>query len=141
LTDAHAELLSGALANGTPMIVAYVDADGRPHLSFRATVQVFGPDRLGMWIRDPAGGLARALATNPHLSCFYSDRAKGVTLQFSGRGHIDDTDAVRNAVYDGSPEAERNMDWRKRGVAVVVDLDQVDGRDSAGRVEMARPAD
>jgi hypothetical protein len=140
LTDAHVELLAGALANGTPMIVAYVDAGGRPHLSLRATVQVIGVDRLAMWIRDPAGGLARGIATNPQLSCFYTDRPNGVTLEFTGRGHVDDTDAVRDQVYDTSPEAERNMDWRKRGVAVVMDLDRVEGRDTTGRVLMARPA-
>jgi hypothetical protein len=41
-------------------------------------------------------------------------------------------------VYDGSPTLEQNMDWRKRGNAVVVDLDRVEGRDAAGPVFMAR---
>jgi hypothetical protein len=138
LTDAQRDLLREALTNGTPMIVGYVDANGAPQLSYRATVQALGPDQLGMWIRDPNGGLLRALATNPHLSCFYSDRSKGVTLQFQGRGHVDDSDAIREAVFDGSPEPEQNMDWRKAGVAVVIDLDRVEGRDAGGRVLMAR---
>ena len=138
LTDAHAELLAGALQNGTPVIVGYVDADGKPHLSYRATVQVLSPDRLSMWIRDPQGGLVRALAANPHLSCFYSDRSAGVTLQFHGRGHVETDEAVRDRTYDESPRAERDMDWRKEGVAVVVDLDRVEGRDAGGRVLMAR---
>jgi hypothetical protein len=141
LTDAHAELLAGALANGTPVVVGYVDADGVPHLSYRATAQVIGPDRLGMWIREPGGGLARALATNPNLSFFYSDRAAGVTLQISGRGWTEDDPAVRDAVYDASPKPERNMDWRMGGIAVVVDVDKVEGRDAGGRVLMTRAAD
>jgi hypothetical protein len=138
LTDAQVALLTEALTNGTPMIVSYVDATGAPRLSYRATVQALGTDRLGMWIRDPNGGLVRALATNPHLACFYSDRAAGVTLQFSGRGHVDDDEGVRDAVYDGSPRAERDIDWRKAGVVVVVDLDRVEGRDAGGRVLMVR---
>jgi hypothetical protein len=138
LTDAQRDLLSEALSNGTPMIVAYVDAGGAPHLSYRATVQALGSDQLGMWIRDPNGGLVRALTTNPHLSFFYSDRSKGVTLQFHGRGRVDSSDAIRETVFDGSPEPEQNMDWRKAGVAVVIDLDRVEGRDSGGRVLMAR---
>jgi hypothetical protein len=138
LTDAHVALLADALSNGTPMIVGYVDAEGAPHLSFRATVQALGPDQLGMWIRDPNGGLVRALATNPHLSFFYSDRAKGVTLQFHGRGHVDNSDAMRETVFNGSPEPEQNMDWRKAGVVVVIDLDRVEGRDAGGSVLMAR---
>jgi hypothetical protein len=140
LSETQVALLAEALTNGTPMIVGYVDAEGVPHLSYRATVQALGPDQLGMWIRDPNGGLVRALATNDHLACFYSDRAKGVTLQFYGRGHVDNTETTRDAVYDGSPKPERDMDWRKAGVAVVMDLDRVEGRDSTGRVLMARPA-
>ncbi len=86
LTDAHAALFTDALSNGTPPIVGYVAADGVPKLSYRATVQVLDEQRLAMWIREPGGGLVRALATNPHVSVFYSDRAHGVTLQFVGRG-------------------------------------------------------
>jgi hypothetical protein len=138
LTEEHARLLAGALDNGTPVIVGYVDAEGVPHLSYRATVQVIGPDRLSMWIREPAGGLVRALPTNPHLSCFYSDRRAGVTLQFIGRGRVDDDEAVRDRTFDGSPKLERDMDWRRRGVVVVVDVDRVEGRDAGGRVLMAR---
>jgi hypothetical protein len=134
----HAALLAGALANGTPMITGYVSEDGRPRLSYRAAVIVLGPDQLGMWIREPKGGLLRALPENPNLTFFYSDRPKGVTLQFSGRGRVTEEEAIRTAIYDGSPEVERTMDWRRAGVAVVVDLDQVEGRDAGGRVLMRR---
>jgi hypothetical protein len=136
LTDTHAELLAGALAAGKPVIVGYVDSGGRPHLSYRATVQALGTDRLGMWIRDPHGGLVSALATNPHLACFYSDRSSGVTLQFYGSGRVEPTEAIRDAIYEGSPQPERDMDWRKHGVAVVIDLERVEGRDTGGRVLM-----
>jgi hypothetical protein len=137
LTDAHAALLDGAHANGTPPIVAYVDAHGVPKQSYRATVQVLDPQHLAIWIRDPAGGLVRALATNPHLSVFYSDRANGVTLQFVGRGHVESDEAVRDAVYAGSVKVEQDMDWRRGGVAVVIDVDRVEGRDASGAVLMA----
>jgi hypothetical protein len=139
LTEEHARLLASALDNGTPVIVGYTDAGGQPHLSYRATVQVLGPDRLSMWIRDPEGGLARALVTNPRLSCFYSDRKAGVTLQFLGRGHVETDEGVRNRTFDDSPKVERDMDWRRHGIAVVIDLDRVEGRDSGGRVLMTRP--
>ena len=138
LTDAQAELLSNALTNGTTPIVAYVDAAGVPHQSYRATVQVLDEQRLGVWIRDPNGGLPRALATNPALSIFYADRANGVTLQFVGRAHIDSDEAMRVRIHEGSPKFERDLDWRRNGLAVVVDVDRVEGRDSSGPVLMAR---
>ena len=137
LTDAHAALFTDALTNGTPPIVGYVAADGVPKLSYRATVQVLDEQRLAMWIREPGAAWCGPSPTNPHVSVFYSDRAHGVTLQFVGRAHVDDTDAVRAAVYDASPKAERDMDWRRRGVAVVVDVDRVEGRDATGVVLMA----
>jgi len=117
--------------------VGYVDAGGRPQLSYRATVQVLDPGRLSMWVREPEGGLVRALATNPNLACFYSDRAAGITLQFYGRAHVESDDAIRAQTYDRSAKPERDMDWRRRGVAVVIDVDRVEGRDSGGRVLMA----
>ena len=52
-----AEAVNGALSNGTPVLVAYVDATGQAQLSYRGSTQVFGSDQLAMWIRDPAGGL------------------------------------------------------------------------------------
>jgi hypothetical protein len=138
LTDAHADLLAGALANGTTPIVAYVDADGVPHQSYRATVQVLDAQRLAIWIRDPNGGLLRAIATNPALSVFYADRANGITLQFTGRARLDESDDANTRVYDASPQAERDMDWRRNGRAVVLDVDRVEGRDATGSVLMAR---
>lgn len=138
LTDAQAELLANALTNGTTPIVAYVDPEGVPHQSYRATVQVLDEQRLAIWIRDPAGGLLRALPVNPNVSVFYADRANGITLIFGGRARADDTDEVRTKVFDASPKPERDMDWRRRGVAVVVDVDRVEGRDSSGAVLMAR---
>jgi hypothetical protein len=61
-----------------------------------------------------------------------------VTLQFLGRGRVEADEAIRNRTYDESPRVERDMDWRRRGVAVVIELDRVEGRDANGRVLMAR---
>ena len=70
LTDEHKRLLDESLSNGTPVLVVYVDDGGRPRLSYRATVQVLGPDRIGMWIRDPNGGLLRALPAEVRVSAW-----------------------------------------------------------------------
>jgi hypothetical protein len=41
-------------------------------------------------------------------------------------------------VYDDSPEIERNMDKERKGVALIIDLDSVDGF-FAGNVLKMRP--
>src|SRR5262245_57554730 len=85
LDESVAALIDGALDNRTPVIVAYVDDEDVPHVSPRGTVMVWSPDQLAMWIRDPNGGLLRAIANNPHLSCFYRDPKTRVAYELTGR--------------------------------------------------------
>ena len=138
IDDALAALIDGALDNRTPVIVAYVDAEGVPHLSPRGTVQVWSPDQLAMWIRDPNGGLLRAIAGNPQLACFYRDPKSRVAYELTGRARpLDDPDD-RLRVFHRSPLVEQNLDPMMRGVAIVVDLDLVAGGGPGPRVNMRR---
>ena len=138
LTDAIIEAVNGALLNRTPVMVAYVDGSGRPHLSLRGSVQVFGPEQLAIWVRNPGGGLLSAIPSNPHLSLLYWDPAKRTMYQFHGRARVDGSADVRDHVYANTAEPERNLDPERGGVAVVVDLDRVEGRDATGPVLMER---
>jgi hypothetical protein len=138
LTDAMREAVNGALGDRTPVTVAYVDADGQPHLSLRGTAQVFSDGQLALWIRNPGGGLLAAIGTNPHLALFYRNPQSRTTYQFHGRARRDDSDDVRTVVFDNSPEQERNFDPQRRGAAVIIDVDRVEGRDANGPVLMAR---
>jgi hypothetical protein len=133
-----AELVNGALDNGTPIIAAYVDRDGQPQLSLRGTTQVYSPDQVALWIRDPLGGLVRALPDSPRLSFFYRDPGRRTFLQIQGRGRVDADPQVRDVVFDNSPEREQAIDPERLGVAVVVDVDRVQGRLAGGAVNMAR---
>jgi hypothetical protein len=141
ITEAITVAVNGAFANRTPITVAYVDRDGQPHLSLRGTTQVFGGDQLAIWIRNPEGGLLSAIETNPRLALLYRDPATRTTYQFHGRAHADRSRESSDRVYSNSPEFERGLDPDQRGVAVVVDLDQIQGRDAAGFFLMQRSAD
>jgi hypothetical protein len=138
LTDTIAETLAAALANRTPVMVAYVDAEGRPQLSYRGTTQVLAEDQLGLWARNPEGGIVNALPNNPNLTLFYRDPATRTNYQFHGRARVTESQSIRDRVFDGSPEPERNFDPQRRGVAIVVDVDSVDGRDANGAIRMRR---
>ena len=48
---------------GNPMILASVDAAGKPRLSFRGSTQVFSADQLGFWARNADGTTAASIAT------------------------------------------------------------------------------
>jgi len=140
ITEAIRDAVNGAFANGTPVTVAYVSENGQPHLSLRGTTQVFSDDQLAIWVRNPEGGLLSAIDANPRLALLYRDPPTRTTFQFYGRAHADRSAEVSERVYSNSPEFERNMDQQRRGVAVVIDLDRVEGRDSSGPFLMQRSA-
>jgi hypothetical protein len=140
LTSELKDLVNGAPLNGTPFLVAYTGPDGQPRMAYRGTVQSFGDanDQLALWLRDPRGGMASSVPANPKVALFYTDRGKATMLEFLGRARLVTDEAVRNAVFEGTIEAEQNVDWRRLGVAVTIDLDRVEGRVGGTTVFMVR---
>lgn len=126
LTDEIREHINGALMAGNPMIVASVDAAGRPRLSYRGSTQVFSADQLGFWARNAEGSTMESIATNPNVALMYRHPAQRVFLQFTGRARVVEG-AERDRVYDLAPEFEQKADPERKGVAVVIDLDKVEG--------------
>ncbi len=138
LTDEIKNAVNGAFDNQTPMMIAYSDGDGEIHLSFRGTIQAFSDGQLAVWARDPEGGLPRHISAQPKVTLFYHDPKTRATYTFYGRAWIADDPDMRTAVFDNSPARERQMDFRRGGVAIIVDLDKIEGRGPAGRILMLR---
>jgi hypothetical protein len=126
LTDEIREHVNGALMAGNPMIVATVDGGNRPRLSYRGSIQAFSADQLGFWARNADGATIESIKTNPHVAVMYRHPAQRVFLQFAGRARVAFA-AERDRVYDLSPEFERKADPERKGVAVVIDLDTIEG--------------
>ncbi len=141
LTEQIKNAVNGALDNGTPMLIAYTDESGEIHVSFRGTIQAYAGDQLALWARDPDGGLSRHIGDRPKVTLFYHDPGSRTSYTFYGRARVEDEAAARAAIYENSPARERQMDFRRRGVAIVVDLDKVEGRGPGGRVLMLRSVD
>ncbi len=126
LTDELKTLVNNALADGAPLLLAAVSADGKPVLSFRGSVQTFADDALGLWVRNGQGGTLEAIRANPNVALVYRSATTPV-LQFHGRARIAEDEAERAQVFESAPERERNSDPERKGVAVIVDLDAVQG--------------
>ncbi len=47
----YKEAIDGALANGTPCVVATASARGEPNISLRGSMMVFDADHLAYWDR------------------------------------------------------------------------------------------
>lgn len=129
-------MINTALANGTPMVVAYVDENGVPQLSLRGSVQVFSPTQLCAWLRSAEGGLTRSIAINPNISLLYRDSRTRSTLIVKGTAHIDDDADVRDEVFELAPEVEQNHDPNRTGAALIIDVSEMRGGTPRGGINV-----
>lgn len=123
------EMIKSAFERGRPMSVAYADAQGRPQISFRGSLQPYSDTALAIWVRNPDSGILKAVrAGHEHIAMLYGEPgAQRSFLTFRGRGLIDNSEAVRRRVYDSAPAAERGRDPEQKGVPLVIELDSIDG--------------
>jgi general stress protein 26 len=146
LTDELKTLVDNALATRHTMIVACVGPDGQPILSFRGSTQSFSDDQLAIWVRNSDGLFLDSIKANPKVALMYRDHDTKATFQFQGRAKISTDEAVRRRIYERMAEAERNHDYARTGVALIIDLDRVEGwfgmtpDGPVGRVRMLRDA-
>jgi uncharacterized pyridoxamine 5'-phosphate oxidase family protein len=120
------ERIDTSLANKHAIYIAYVDRNGRPHVSMRGSILTLGPDRLGLWARN-GGGMPDAIAHNPHVALMYRDETARATYQIEGRAHVADDAATRRRIFDAMPIPEQRHDFAELGTAIVVELDLVTG--------------
>lgn len=131
-------LINNARLNETPICVAHTDENGNPSLTFRGSIQVWSDTELCAWVRQAGGGLARSLARNPLVSLAYRDGPRAMLLM-SGRARIDSDEAVRRRVFDLIPEVEQNHDPARKGAAMIIDLERIQGFSTGGEpVRMVR---
>jgi len=131
-------IVNAALANNTPLIVAYTGEDGAPVLSLRGSTQAYSDTQLSIWVRHANGGMAKALQKNPSMALMYRDPPNRTTLTFQGRGHFDSSDEVRSRVFDLAPEVEQRHDLERNGAALIIDVDRLTGSSPRGGVRMVR---
>jgi uncharacterized pyridoxamine 5'-phosphate oxidase family protein len=119
-------LVNDALTSGSPLVLAAVDQDNEPVLSFRGSTQVYSDDQLSFWLRNTGGNTVEAIRHNPNVAFMYRS-AKTPLLQFKGRARISDDPAERRKIFEAAPEREQQADPERKGLAIIVDLDAVEG--------------
>ena len=123
-----------------PIVIAYVDEQRAPQLSYRGSTQAFSDTQLAIWVRSPDGRILDATRHNPAVALIYGnfDPSGRAFMIFRGRARIDDSDSVRNHVYEHAHPFERDKDKDRRGSALVIDLDAVDGFFGGAQLRMRR---
>jgi hypothetical protein len=123
-----------ALANATPIVLAYVDDEGAPSISLRGSVQVWSDTELCAWLRDAGSGLVRAVNAGRPLSLLYRDSGTRTTLLIKGRGTIAADTDTRDRVYRQVPEVEQTHDVERRGAALIIQVERIAGTHPDGPV-------
>ena len=108
------------------MLLAVVTEEGRPLLTYRGSIQAYSDDQIGFWARRAEGGTLSAIRHNPNVAMMYRSATTPV-LQFHGRARITEDGGERDRVFENSPEREQQADLERRGVAIIVDLDRIEG--------------
>ena len=126
LTPEIKDLVNNGIASGNVLVLAVVTPENKPVLSFRGSTQVYSDDQLGLWVRNTSGGTIEAIRKNPNVAMMYRS-ATTPLLQFQGRARIATDEAERARVFESAPERERNSDPERKGNAVIIDLDKVEG--------------
>ena len=125
LDDEIKQRLEKAIEEQKVLAAAYVDTNGKPHISFYGSTHVHGNDQLAIWARNPDGELVRTIGERPDIAFIYGDVGSRVYYTFEGRCRVTADEAERNRIYDEMHPIEQQFDPDKNGVAVVVDLDKV----------------
>jgi hypothetical protein len=145
LTPALKQMVKDALVERHPMLLSYVGLAGGPILSFRGSTQAFSDDQLALWIRKPEGNFIQSIRRNPQVALMYRNEDTKATYQFQGRARVSADETERGRVFESAPKAERDHDPDRRGVAVIIDLDRIEGYAGLGPagpidpVRMVRP--
>jgi uncharacterized pyridoxamine 5'-phosphate oxidase family protein len=118
--------VSGQIDSGNIMLLAVVDENQHPILSFRGSTSVYSPDQLCFWARNNAGATIEAIKNNAQVALMY--RSKAIPLfEFHGRARLVSNREEKNRVFELSHEQEQQKDPERSGTAVIVDLDRVSG--------------
>jgi hypothetical protein len=123
-----------------PIVVSYVDESGAPQLSFRGSTQAYSDTQLAIWIRNPEGRILESITKNPAIALLYGsfEPTARAFMIFRGRARIEGSDAVRRHVYEHAHAFERDKDKDRKGIALLIDLDSVEGFFGGAQLKMRR---
>lgn len=117
--------LERAIEEQKTVTVAYVDVDGKPHISFYGSTHVHSSNQLAIWVRNPQNDLIKTLPERPNLAIIYGDIGGRVYYTFEGTASLTEDPEEQDRVYQEMHPVEQQFDPDRNGVAVVVDLDRV----------------
>ena len=122
-----------------PIVISSLE-NGAPKLSFRGSTQAYSDTALAIWVRMPDGPILDGVKKNPAVALIYGDfRTDGRDFMiFRGKARLDTTEAARKRVYENAHAFEQSQDKDRKGNAVIIDLDSVEGFFGGALLKMKR---
>ena len=136
MTPLMKELLDKALEDGTPCLVGTASKEGRPQISPKGSVAIFGDDKLCYWERSHRTSPKR-IAENPFVTVYYRNPARKENpyragcIRFHGKGRVVTSGPERDKAWSLTNHEEQSKDPDKKGAAVIIDLDLIEQIDSS----------
>ena len=140
LSEDMKKAINGAFETMKPVVISYVDESGAPHVSYRGSTQAYGDQQLAIWVRNPDGRILDATRKNPAVALIYGnfDPNGRAFMIFTGRARVDASEAARKRVYESAHPFERDKDKDRKGHALIIDLDSVEGFFGGAQLKMRR---
>ena len=139
LSEDMKKAVNTAFERKKPIVISYIE-NGAPKLSFRGSTQAYSDTSLAIWVRMPDGPILDGIKKNPAVALIYGDfRTDGRDFMiFRGKARIDKSEVARRRVYESAPVYEQGQDKDRKGNAVIVDLDSVEGFFGGALLKMKR---
>jgi hypothetical protein len=139
LSEDMKKAVNTAFERKKPIVISYIE-NGAPKLSFRGSTQAYSDTSLAIWVRMPDGPILDGIKKNPAVALIYGDfRIDGRDFMiFRGKARIDKSDVARRRVYESAHVYEQGQDKDRKGNAVIVDLDSVEGFFGGALLKMKR---
>ena len=139
LSEDMKKAVNTAFERKKPVVISYVE-NGAPKLSYRGSTQAYSDTALAIWVRMPDGPILEAVQKNPAVALIYGDfRMDGRDFMvFRGKARIDKSEAARKRVYESSHAFEQSQDKERKGNALIIDLDSVEGFFGGALLKMKR---
>jgi hypothetical protein len=139
LSEDMKKAINTAFERMKPIVISYIE-NGAPKLSYRGSTQVYSDTALAIWVRMPDGPILEGVKNNPAVALMYGDfRPDGRDFMvFRGKARLDKTEVARKRVYESAHPYEQSQDKERKGNAVIIDLDSVEGFFGGALLKMKR---
>jgi Pyridoxamine 5'-phosphate oxidase len=136
------DLLSKALADGTPCLVGTASKAGGPQISPKGSLAVFDDQTLCYWERSHRSSQSH-IEDNPHVVVYYRNAARAPenpyrssAIRFHGTARIVRSGPDRERVWQLTNKEEQQKDSEKKGFAILIDVDLIE--ELSGSIIMKR---